>query len=317
MLHFSRYAHVLVVISVVFFSIVGTASAQDPLYSPLNDSANQELNAELQYADKLLNKDQKPKDALAYLSGLSFGDTSEQEIKIQTEKAIILCGYLVYPNPNTCPDSNQILEDLIKKYPNDYYSFWPRKALADNYLSFLPPKERDYIKARELLQRVLIDYPVPSQSFVIEEKIAWTYYYERDYITASDIFKKIINSTPEHDSLYRFKPYCLYNLGSCYCQMKQFPLAVEAWRIATENFPEDSWANAARLMLSAHGPAPQTNGDISGDGVIRTEDVLLCLRYLIQNVELTLNQRVAADVNHNFDVDIRDANTILRKVLGL
>jgi hypothetical protein len=118
--------------------------------------------------------------------------------------------------------------------------------------------------------------------------------------------------------MLRFKPYCLYYLGSCFLQLKRTNLAVEAWRIATENFPDDSWGRAARLELSYHGGIPNDiGGDITGDRAIRVDDVILCLRSLIGDITLTDVQRVAADVNHNFDVDIRDANQILRKSLGL
>ena len=58
-------------------------------------------------------------------------------------------------------------------------------------------------------------------------------------------------------------------------------------------------------------------GDVSGDGVIDSEDALLILRAAMGLVELTPEQEALADFNGDGTVNSEDALLVMRLAMGL
>jgi len=58
------------------------------------------------------------------------------------------------------------------------------------------------------------------------------------------------------------------------------------------------------------------SGDITADGVVRTDDLLKLLRFLLQLDEPSEPQRIAADVNADGTVKAADVPAMIRALFG-
>ncbi len=58
-------------------------------------------------------------------------------------------------------------------------------------------------------------------------------------------------------------------------------------------------------------------GDINGDGRITVQDVNLVMKYLLELISLSAEQKRAADINKDGWINIRDVNLIMQRALNL
>ena len=73
------------------------------------------------------------------------------------------------------------------------------------------------------------------------------------------------------------------------------------------------------ILLLASPVSAVTLGDVTESGSINVQDVVLVMQYILKpdEVELTADQRLAADVDCDGDINVTDVTLIMQKVLGI
>jgi hypothetical protein len=89
------------------------------------------------------------------------------------------------------------------------------------------------------------------------------------------------------------------------------------WNEAEEEWEEVGYISAEGTWTASYLGADCVEGDVNGDGEIRSNDAMLVLQIAAGLMEPTAYQECAADVNGDSKVRSNDAMIILRTAAGL
>lgn len=187
-------------------------------------------------------------EAYLYLTGLDKPDV-ESEIRIDVRRAELLVQFLGRDHQL----SNRLCEDLIAKYPEHPVVFLARCRLARNLLYDLPPKERDYGKARAMLRNLISRYPTEGMMLEMKVDVANSYLYEKDYTNAIAHYELVLSEYPDQFPKDNWHAFIRYQRAFALNAKGNWEQAVEAWKEMVSRYPADPWAALAKQRLEKVG----------------------------------------------------------------
>jgi TolA-binding protein len=166
--------------------------------------------------------------------------TSKFPKSIKREMALLRIGKL-YAKMKFYIEAKASLQNLINEYPNGKYA--PQSLI--NKAEILMDEKR-YKEAHKQLERVLVLYPFSTVVRDATFKIADSYFIEKDYIRAEELYREAVKKWP---TFPKANPTVMSNLGETYFMNGKYADAREVFFDMINLFPTDASAVNAMLRI--------------------------------------------------------------------
>lgn len=221
------------------------------------------------------------------------------------EMALLRIGKL-YANMKFYIEAKASLQTLINEYPNGKYA--PQSLI--NKAEILMD-EKKYKEAHKQLERVLVLYPFSTVVRDATFKIADSYFIEKDYIRAEELYRESVKKWP---TFPKANPKVMFNIGETYFINGKYKDARDTFFDLINLFPKDEFAAHALARIGDTYHKDGKNLDavfLYAEAISRypeSEDIY-SIRMKMANVGVEAPNLVGSSVIFNYTPYIEPMNT--------